>query len=267
MFQDYSDNKSIYLQIAGFNIKILSKTYKDMENIEITYKNIKITYKGFLLSGEPKKIDYYIILWNDSNPFFLRQGKKNFLFFYEQTGFRQITVSSPLTWIHFSILLRVILSDLLQENGFLLHASASIINSKAVIFLGKSGAGKSTVTQLLKPKYRILADDTIIIRKENNTFYLYQTPFIEKHSYLKTNHKYLILSINFLKKEKICKLKKVVNSTQIRKQFFSQLYSEKKYLSKDIKIVLEFLAKFQAFYILFFSKEPNSLFKSLKIFR
>ncbi|MDO8610911.1 MAG: hypothetical protein Q7R95_10300 [bacterium] len=253
--------KPIHLCIAGFIIKIVCLNNKVVNNIKNTNSNIKVAYKNFVLSSTPEKIDFQIDLLNQANTRFLRQGDSNFLFFYKKTGSRRITACSQLTWIHFSVLLRVILSELLKSNGFLLHASASKIGSQAVIFLGKSGTGKSTITQLLKPKWKILADDSVIIKKENNKYYLYQNPFIENNTYLKSSEKYPINSIMFLKQADKCSLKKVTISSQTSKLFLMQLYSEKQYISEDLKVALDFLHKFNQFHFLKFSKNYPELEK------
>lgn len=53
----------------------------------------------------------------------------------------------------------------LPTHGLYLHASAVIVNGGAVLFLGHSTAGKSTIACLLSPIYPILADDTVLVRE------------------------------------------------------------------------------------------------------
>ena len=82
------------------------------------------------------------------------------------TSYYHISISQ------FQFILRNVIQILLTENnGFILHASACVIDGKASLFTGFSGAGKSTVIKLLKTKYPALADDTVIIQKKGETFF------------------------------------------------------------------------------------------------
>ena len=55
----------------------------------------------------------------------------------------------------------------LPQDGLYLHASAVIVNGGAVLFMGHSTAGKSTIAHLLSPLCLILADDTVLAQKDN----------------------------------------------------------------------------------------------------
>lgn len=47
----------------------------------------------------------------------------------------------------------------------LLHASSVSINGRALVFLGHSNSGKSTISRLLSREYPIIADDKVRLRK------------------------------------------------------------------------------------------------------
>lgn len=49
------------------------------------------------------------------------------------------------------------------KNGACLHASAVNVSGKALIFLGHSTAGKSTISRLLAERYPIIADDKVFV--------------------------------------------------------------------------------------------------------
>lgn len=51
-------------------------------------------------------------------------------------------------------------------NGVVLHASSVAKDNKAFIFMGRSGAGKSTITnKLAQTAYGAIADDSVVISK------------------------------------------------------------------------------------------------------
>ena len=49
------------------------------------------------------------------------------------------------------------------KNGVCLHASAVNVSGKALVFLGHSTAGKSTISRLLAERYPIIADDKVFV--------------------------------------------------------------------------------------------------------
>jgi len=65
---------------------------------------------------------------------------------------------------------------LLKEPGFLVHASSLIRNGGGYIFPGKSGAGKTTITQL-SPDATLLSDDISLIKMLNGAHVAFGTPF------------------------------------------------------------------------------------------
>jgi hypothetical protein len=74
-------------------------------------------------------------------------------------------------------LLRVLLSwKLASRFGFLLHAATAVRAGKAYVFIGRSGAGKSTVASL-SPVGTVLTDEISLLRFENGEWRAYGTPF------------------------------------------------------------------------------------------
>jgi len=74
-------------------------------------------------------------------------------------------------------LMRMFLSwELLSHNGFLLHAASVLRNGRAYIFVGKSGAGKSTVASL-SPAGSVLTDEISLLQRNNGEWRAFGTPF------------------------------------------------------------------------------------------
>jgi hypothetical protein len=74
--------------------------------------------------------------------------------------------------------LRILHSLLLaKQGGFLLHAASAIRNGKAFLFTGVSGAGKTTIAGLAPPDAALLTDEISYVRKDENGYCAFGTPF------------------------------------------------------------------------------------------
>lgn len=75
----------------------------------------------------------------------------------------------------------------LKHNTIAIHSSSIVYKKKAVLFLGESGTGKSTHTQLWRKHIdccELLNDDSPIIRAEGNKVWVYGSPWSGKtHCY------------------------------------------------------------------------------------
>lgn len=89
---------------------------------------------------------------------------------------------------------------LLFHRGGLIHGSSVAIGSRAAVFVGKTGQGKSTVAKLLGK--RILADDRSIIRFDGNIPYVYNSPFYERRFFPKRPDKFPLKGLFLLIKKK-----------------------------------------------------------------
>ena len=70
------------------------------------------------------------------------------------------------------LLLTRILAD---RRGCMFHSSGVILDGKGYLYVGHSGAGKSTMVKMLKGSAEILCDDRNIVREEENGFRIHGT--------------------------------------------------------------------------------------------
>ena len=66
---------------------------------------------------------------------------------------------------------------LAMQGGFQLHASSAIRNGRAFLFAGVSGVGKTTMAKLAPPDAVVLTDEISYIRRIDNGYRAYGTPF------------------------------------------------------------------------------------------
>jgi len=131
----------------------------------------------------------------------IRVKNRAYLSFYHKTSNDKIITSTSLNRLQSHFFLKTVFYNFLYKKKLLfIHASAFLVKGKAMIFLGKKGAGKSTIVKLLKNKFSPLCDDIAIIKIDKRKLFLYQVPYLEKNQYKKTNNCYPIAGLYFLKK-------------------------------------------------------------------
>lgn len=238
-------NKTNFIKVANCIIKV--------SNFDKT--KVKQYLKDFLISSS-SRYDYFIKFINKS--------------FLDKVCYEKKAYSLPqkINIYVFQYLLRNILQDFFgrTKNSFFLHCSGVSIGNDVYLFLGPQGSGKSTLSKILNDIVPAVADDSGIIVKENNKFYFYQTPFIEKNQFTKTIKRFHIRKIFFIKKSKYCKEKKILDKKEILDLFIKQLWTDKKRLYIQLKILMEFVNYFDQFYWFDFPKNKEEVINWFKKF-
>lgn len=95
----------------------------------------------------------------------------------------------------------VLMNFLADHGGGLFHSAGMVYNSQGVIFAGKSGAGKSTISGQLQKfnQTMLLSDDRIAVRKIGDSFVMFGTPWPGEGGFA-VNQSAPLKSIFFLKK-------------------------------------------------------------------
>ncbi|PJC82317.1 hypothetical protein CO007_00130 [Candidatus Roizmanbacteria bacterium CG_4_8_14_3_um_filter_36_10] len=257
-------NNSIFLRIAGFDFKVnFIQTEKSYSREQFKQKFID-KYFGFIKKTVKDNPDFTIDIINtlDVETIYKKKKRAFFMLTFLLKGENTVQTFYHVSLVQLSMILNKVLQVLLIKNkGFLMHASAVAIGSSmAFIFTGPSGAGKSTIMKLLNSRYKPLADDSVIIKKENDKYYLYQTPMIEKVSWIKKNDKkYKIAKICFLKKEKNFFINRVDDKSYILPKLVEQLFAGKQKSKNEYLGIMRFVKEFDQFHILSFAKNKENL--------
>ena len=157
---------------------------------------------------------------------------------------------------------------LLQNEGFLLHASALKINKESYIFCGKQGSGKSTILKLA-PEYDPLNDDAAIIKTFKGKFLIQSSPFYEKNRIKKLNVLLPINKVFFLQKAKKNQLYQPKAAQKLRR-LISNVYIKKE--SKEINQLIYTnlnslcynMVKYVPMYVMAFKKDKSFINMILK---
>jgi hypothetical protein len=205
--------KEVNLDIAGLGIKIRSNSSIVLDGLEKRYKN-------FILSDACKEI-FQIEIETLQNKFFLFESKEPILS-YSQTGRLSITTHACFgdfllqDWtgtikIDAQAELKTILNEteyllrclyafmVFSSGGLLVHASGIVIEKLGYIFIGKSGAGKSTIIRNSKDK-DILGDDMLVVYPSSNGWFVMSTPFTNPDLHGIKPNRARLGKINYLRK-------------------------------------------------------------------
>lgn len=79
---------------------------------------------------------------------------------------------------------------LLPRHGLVIHACAIRYEAQGWLFIGRSGAGKSTISALWKDQHDALplSDETVVIRRIGNEFFVYGTPWCSSAGIVSAKH-------------------------------------------------------------------------------
>ncbi|HVZ66679.1 MAG TPA: hypothetical protein VG917_00275 [Patescibacteria group bacterium] len=261
--------RTIYLKILDFKIKInllsgLNQGPTKIAAIKQLEKQLETYLKPFISPIEFKKCDFIIDIDSDYTELdttTIQNGQNIYMLMYKHISKNKIKTFYQIGIYQFGSIFQGILIDLLSKSsGFNMHCSAVLDNSSIILFMGRSGAGKSTISNLLNENYPKVADDISLIKKTGSNFFFYEGPEISKNWANRTANKYHIRCIYFLKKankswsEKISKekaLKILLESTRIKNR-------------ATIKSVMEFTDQFNEFYNLYFTKNKQEILKFME---
>ncbi|MFH1776557.1 MAG: hypothetical protein ABH952_03240 [Candidatus Omnitrophota bacterium] len=140
-----------------------------------------------------------------------------------------------------------------RAGGFLIHACAVVRNNNAYIFAGPGGSGKSTVSRLSE-KLDVLADDFVCIKKCENSFRAYGTPWYSNAAAKCAE----IKKIFFLRQDTITRFKKLTHgeaATEILLNTYNNTF-DKDIIGNMLGIIAGLTAKIPGYIMHFSLQEP-----------
>jgi len=243
----YDIGMTLSLLIAGFTIKIVFLPTEWPEKKDLLINLIKRYFEPFITSNQ-KRVDATINIIEISGIPFINRQKIEFSQYFQKKRKNVYEMYYHISIFELSQLLLIAIINLLGKDGFLLHASSVLVKNRVVMFIGKSGAGKSTTMKMLKDSFPPFSDDCVAIKKSGNEYLCFQVPWIEKDSSLiKLSQKGLkITALFFLVKNRPFSLKKVnqlhmfhqvmLNTWTVNKASKDTLYSVAQFVNSENNI-------------------------------
>ncbi|MBE6599361.1 MAG: hypothetical protein E7638_07975 [Ruminococcaceae bacterium] len=138
--------------------------------------------------------------------------------------------------------------DLLRFDGLMLHSSAVMLDGRAYLFSGDSGAGKSTHTRLWQRVFGdravVFNDDKPALRRIDGRWYAYGTPWCGKDHINQNVGRVPLCGICFLKKAKENKIVRLEGFDAVRRLLPQTIYRLR--LESNLDLVLSHLEKLAA---------------------
>lgn len=169
----------MHLSIAGYVIQIIFLPTEWEEKKITLIDSINKYYKGFIVK-KSHKIDAKIFFNELSGIPFIDNDTKKYSAYFENKRNNVYETYYHISIYELSQLLLIVIMKLLGSKGFLLHASGVETKKGVVLFIGQSGAGKSTTMKMISNRLIPYSDDCVIVKQQKGRFVAYQAPWIEK---------------------------------------------------------------------------------------
>ncbi len=260
--------RTIYLNISDFYIKIsFLKPKFTLFLRDKLQREIMTLFRDFVTLHKPQTIHYEIEFKESNTIGYIgrKNAKVKYISLFEQVSKSKIRTYYSISTSQFHFILKEVITELLMHKGFFQHASGIIHNDKVILFVGKSGAGKSTISSFLNESYTPFNDDLVLVQEQENRYMCFQTPLWERNWwYRKHNQKYPLGAIFFLVKASQCSIKPIKSKQQVLNLILSDLSYDREHINKKMYIFLKFISTFNNFYYLYFPKNKDEVKKYFK---
>ena len=204
---------SIHLSYFGYIIEFIipQSGLKWQEQIVHLFRK---NFAGYIASQQVKKIVNRKIEFIASKQVPL--SSKAFVYIVPLTG--ALLKKKVFGQLLREILITSLLALTKSNDGTCLHASSVVRNNKAILFVGKSRSGKSTICDQLSPTYTQLTDDISFIVYKKNAWWTCQIPLFEKKVPLRrrdNSSEYKVIGLYFLEQSASNSITKIENIADV----------------------------------------------------
>jgi hypothetical protein len=193
-------------------VSILHRRYGDYMKSDIP---ADFTFRVELIPPGAFNPDDDAKVWFDNGEWHLERG--DFRATWSQQNRNGLIRQTPNPYSIDSVLRITHTLLLARTGGFLLHASSAVRNGKAFVFSGLSEAGKTTIARLAPPDVALLTDEASYIRRLDDQYLAYGTPFAGEMGEPGKNISAPIAAVYLLKKAPENRIDRVEPAVAVRR--------------------------------------------------
>lgn len=261
------ETRSIYFQIHSIIFKISTESDTLLTQISEEYEIIENEKESFnIIHYNPEVFSIPSSEWEDEESSdCLTEGnitiQRDFAINSKEANIIAIFDSNNNDGLY--NLLRFLLPHFfLKKNIYLIHSSAVVFNDKAKLFLGQSGAGKTTVTKFSE-KHIVCSDDMNVLIEEDGKFYVKNAGVGGLIKASEKNGKYLLDEIFWITQSKEDRLQELSSIEKTKKLLMSFANLDWKKINKcEEEIILNVIGRIVEkipMKEMFFTKSQNFL--------
>jgi hypothetical protein len=162
-FADYKVNGPNDLNSVGGMVYVAPEQRRDHSAFIIPPKSVRASCRAFPIAFGGLRVDHYDV----SGVLWLQSGSRHvghFLIYDDPMSFARA-------------ILIVAVQNLPLHNRLIVHGSGVVIDDRCWVFIGRSGAGKTTISTELRGRGRPFSVDRTVLEVQDSRVVAYPTPF------------------------------------------------------------------------------------------
>ena len=176
------DRLSLVIEIGGVPVRVNTADAQFLNLLQGRYKgfvsdsgrpeiefDVELSEPGFSRGDAPVEVDHQGGVWSFRRGDFLAEWKPASRRGWIRQTANPYSIDAVLRIVHTLVLAR--------QGGFLMHSASAIRNGKAFLFAGVSEAGKTTISRLAPPDVTLLTDEISYVRRREEGYVAFGTPF------------------------------------------------------------------------------------------
>lgn len=226
------DRLSLTIEIGGVSIRVNTNDPAFLDLLHNRYSgfvsssplceiefDVEISQPGFTKADFPVEVNQQGGVWSFRRGDFLAEWKPASRRGWIRQTANPYSIDAVLRIVHTLVLAK--------QGGFLMHSASAIRNGKAFLFAGVSEAGKTTISRLAPPDATLLTDEISYVRRRDDGYVAFGTPFTGELAKLGENVSAPISTLYLLAKGKGNRIEPIPPVEAVRSVLANMLFFAK----------------------------------------
>lgn len=163
------DRLSLVIEVGGMPVRVHTTSSEFVGMLTNRYADVDLVQRSFADPDADVRVRHSHDLWSLERGDFRAEWNPASRSGWIRQSANPYSIDAVLRIVHTLVLAR--------QGGFLLHSASAIRDSKAFLFAGVSGAGKTTISRLAPPDATLLTDEISYVRRLDESYLAFGTPF------------------------------------------------------------------------------------------